>query len=77
MEEKKQDHLKAVPLSLSVAMRRARLESVEQIEAVADLRQAEIARLELLQEAVKPVIDHTPEGVDSFDAGIAYGERPR
>lgn len=77
MEEKKQDHLKAVPMSLSVAMRRARLESVEQIEAVADLRQAEIARLELLQEAVKPVIDHTPDGVDLFDAGIAYGERPR
>ena len=77
MEEKKPDHLKAVPTSLSAAMRRARLESVEQIEAVVDLRQAEIARLELLQEAVRPVIDHTPAGMDSFDAGIAYGERPR
>jgi hypothetical protein len=77
MEENKPDHLKAVPLSLNAAMRRARLESAEQYEAVAELRQAEIARLELLQEAVQPVIDHAPEGIDSFDVGIAHGERPR
>lgn len=77
MDEKKADHLKTVPPSLTAAIRRARIEGAEQNQAVADLREAEIARLELLDEAVRPVLEQTPEGVDMFDAGIAYGERPR
>jgi len=77
MEERKPDHLKAVPPSLQQAIRRARVESAEQSEVVDDLHQAEITRLELLAEAVRPVLDQTPEGVDLFDAGIVHGERPR
>src|SRR5271168_2115548 len=77
MDERKPEHLKAVPPSLQAAVRRARVESAEQSEAVADLRQAEIVRLELLAEAVRPVMDQTPEGVDLFDVGIVHGERPR
>ena len=77
MDEKKADHLKSVPPSLTAAIRRARIEGAEQNQAVADLREAEIARLQLLDEAIRPVIDQTPNGVDLFDAGIAYGERPR
>ena len=77
MEERKTDHLKAVPPSLQQAVRRARLESAEQSEAVDDLRQAEIVRLELLLEAVRPILDQTPEGVELFDAGVEHGERPR
>jgi hypothetical protein len=77
MDEKKADHLKSVPLSLKAAMRRARVEGVEQSQAVADVRETEIARLEVLEEAVRPVLDQLPLDVDIFDAGIAYGERPR
>ena len=77
MEERKPEHLKAVPPSLQQALLRARVESAEQSEVVDDLRQAEIARLELLAEAVRPILDQTPEGVDLFDAGIVHGERPR
>jgi hypothetical protein len=77
MDEKKADHLKSVPPSLTAAIRRARIESAEQNQAVADLREAEVARLELLEEAVRPVLEQAPNGVDLFDAGIAYGERPR
>jgi hypothetical protein len=77
MDDKKADHLKSVPPSLTAAIRRARIESAEQNQAVADLREAEIARLQLLEEAVRPVLDQTPNGIDLFDAGIAYGERPR
>jgi hypothetical protein len=77
MDEKKADHLKSVPLSLKAAMRRARVEGVEQSQAVADVRETEIARLEILEEAVRPVLDQLPLDVDIFDAGIAYGERPR
>ncbi|MGD1037132.1 MAG: hypothetical protein ABR878_08030 [Roseiarcus sp.] len=77
MDERKSDHLKPVPSSLQAAIRRARVESAEQSQAVADLREAEIARLELLLEAIRPVLDQAPEGVALFDPGIAYGERPR
>ena len=77
MEERKPDHLKAVPASLQQAIRRARIESAEQSEAVDDLRQAEIVRLELLLEAVRPILDQTPEGVELFDVGVVHGERPR
>jgi hypothetical protein len=77
MEERKPDHLKAVPPSLQQAVHRARVESAEQSEAVDDLRQAEIVRLELLLEAMRPILDQTPEGVELFDAGVVHGERPR
>jgi hypothetical protein len=77
MDERKPDHLKPVPPSLRSAIRRARVESAEQSEAVADLREAEVARLELLLEAIRPVLDQAPEGVELFDPGIAHGERPR
>jgi hypothetical protein len=77
MDEKQTDHLKSVPLSLKAAMRRARVEGVEQSQAVADVRETEVARLEILEEAVRPVLDQLPLDVDIFDAGIAYGERPR
>ncbi|MGD0642308.1 MAG: hypothetical protein ABSC22_16295 [Roseiarcus sp.] len=77
MEERKSDRLKSIPPSLKAAIRRARVESAEQSQAVADLRQAEVARLELLLDAIRPVLDQTPEGVELFDPGIAHGERPR
>jgi hypothetical protein len=77
MDERKSDHLKPVPPSLRSAIRRARVESAEQSEAVADLREAEVARLELLLEAIRPVLDQAPEGVELFDPGIARGDRPR
>ena len=53
MEERKPDHLKAVPPSLQQAVRRARIESAEQSEVVDELRKAEIVRLELLGEAIR------------------------
>jgi hypothetical protein len=77
MDEKKPDHLKPVPPSLKAAVRRARVDSAEQSNAVADLRETEIARLEMLEEAIRPVLVQVPEEVDIFDPGISYGERPR
>ena len=77
MDEKKTDHLKSVPSSLKAAVRRARVESAEQTNAVAELRETEIARLEILDEAVRPILHQVPADIDIFDPGIAYGERPR
>jgi hypothetical protein len=77
MDERKPEPLKLAPPSLKAAVRRARVESAEQGEAVAELRQAETIRLEVLEEAVRPVLEQTPGDVEMFDAGISHGERPR
>ncbi len=77
MNERKPEHLKLATPSLKTALRGARFESAEQSEAVHDLRQTELTRLELLAEAIRPVLDQAPEDVDLFDLGVAHGERPR
>lgn len=69
-------HEMATP-DLAAALRRARVESAERFEAVGALRDAEIARLQALEALVSPVIGRSPLGADLFDAGIAYGGRPR
>ena len=73
MDDKKPDHLKSVPPSLTAAIRRARVEAAEQNEAVADLREAEIARLQLLEEAVRPVLDQTPAAPEDRARWAAEG----
>ena len=66
------------PASLKSAIRAARLDEAERAQAVGDLRGAEVARLQLLSEAIEPVLRQVPTDVDMFDAGIvAGGERPR
>ena len=63
--------------SLSTALRRARLEEAERSAVFAELRGAEIARLEMMEEAIKPVLAQAPESVDLFDLGLSLGERPK
>lgn len=62
---------------LASALRRARAESAEHSAAVAEVRLAEIGRLELLGEALAPVLAQTPEGCDIFDVAVSPGARPR
>lgn len=64
-------------VSLAAALRRARVENAEHAAAVADTRAAEIGRLEILADALTPVLLQIPEDCDIFDAAIAPGERPR
>ncbi len=75
MDERKSDQGK--PANLRGAMRRARSESAEQYDAIADLRQAEVARLEMLEDAIRPIIDQAPDDVELFDLGVTHGDRPR
>lgn len=70
-------HLVPTPPSLRAAIRKARVEQAERSEVVAELRGAELARLEMLFDAMKPVLAQTPDDVDLFDAGVVPGERPR
>jgi hypothetical protein len=65
------------PQRLKDALRKARVESAERSGIVVDLHDAEVARLELLNEAIEPLFDEIPAEVDLFDLGISRGETPK
>ena len=44
---------------------------------VVDLRDAEVARLEILNEALDPLFREIPDNVDLFDRGVSQGATPR
>lgn len=67
----------AGPIRLRDAIRLARLEQAERTGVVIDLRDADVARLELLNEALNPIFDAVPGQVDLFDRGISQGDTPR
>ena len=65
------------PLRLRDALRQARIEAADRTGVVVDLRDAEVARLEILNEALDPLFVQIPEQVDLFDRGISQGDTPR
>ncbi len=62
---------------LAGAVRRVRVEDAEHSEVLAELRSAENARLEMMKEALKPILAQVPEEIDLFDTGLVPGEHPR
>jgi hypothetical protein len=62
---------------LREALRQARIESAERTGVVVDLRDAELARLELLNETLDPVFADIPADLELFDRGISRGDTPR
>src|SRR5471032_733644 len=62
---------------LKDAVRDARIEAAERSGVVVDLRDAELARLELLNEALEPLFKEIPQGVELFDRGVSRGDIPR
>jgi len=67
----------ARPMRLRDALRQARIEAADRTGVVVDLRDAEVARLEILNEALDPLFAQIPNTVDLFDRGISQGETPR
>ena len=65
------------PSRLKDAVREARIESAERAGVVVDLRDAEQARLEILNEALDPIFADVPDDVELFDRGISRGDTPR
>ena len=65
------------PTRLRDALRRARIEAADRTGVVVELRDAEVARLEILNEALDPLFAEVPEQVDLFDRGVSQGETPR
>ena len=66
----------AEPGVLQEAVRKTRVEIAEKSSVVVDLRDAAMARLELLNDALDPLFNETPPDVDLFDRGIS-GAIPR
>ena len=67
----------ARPMRLRDALRKARIEAADRTGVVVDLRDAEVARLEILNEALDPLFAQIPHTIDLFDRGISQGETPR
>src|ERR1700756_5586526 len=65
------------PIRLRDALHKARIEAADRTGVVVDLRDAEVARLEILNEALDPLFAQVPDNVDLFDRGISQGETPR
>jgi hypothetical protein len=65
------------PIRLRDALRRARIEAADRTGVVVDLRDAEVARLEILNEALDPLFAEIPDSIDLFDRGISQGDTPR
>lgn len=64
-------------MRLKDALRQARIEAADRTGVVVDLRDAEIARLEILNETLDPLFAEIPAGVELFDRGITQGDTPR
>src|SRR5438874_700743 len=65
------------PTRLRDALRQARIEAADRTGVVVDLRDAEVARLEILNDALDPLFVQVPEQIDLFDRGISQGDTPR
>jgi hypothetical protein len=59
---------------LKDAVHEARIEAAERSGVVVDMRDADIARLELLNEALDPLFKEIPEDVELFDRGVSKGD---
>ena len=65
------------PVRLRDALLRARIEAADRTGVVVDLRDAEVARLEILNDALDPLFAQVPDRIDLFDRGISQGDTPR
>jgi hypothetical protein len=65
------------PQRLRDALRQARLESAERTGVIVDMRDADVARLEILNEALEPLFKEIPDNIEMFDRGVARGDQPR
>lgn len=65
------------PVRLRDALLRARIEAADRTGVVVDLRDAEMARLEILNDALDPLFAQVPDKIDLFDRGVSQGDTPR
>jgi hypothetical protein len=60
------------------AVRGARIEAAERSAVIVEMRDAEVARLDMLNDALDPIFAEIPaEHLDLFDRGLSSGMQPR
>lgn len=64
-------------LRLANAMRQAKIAAADRGDSIVDVKEAELARLELLAAELQPVFDAVPDQVDLFDFTMSFGMQPR
>lgn len=62
---------------LSDAMRDVRIAKADRNDVVIDLKDADLARLEILADELKPIIEEIPANDDQFEFAISKGMQPR
>jgi hypothetical protein len=77
MNEQSAELPRAAPPDLKALIRRAKLDDAERSSVIAELRGAELARLELLRDALEPVFAQVPAQAELFEHGLVPGEKPR
>src|SRR4051794_26109158 len=65
------------PVRLRDALRKARIEAADRTGVVVELRDADVARLEILNDALDPLFAEIPPSAEMFDRGISQGDTPR
>ena len=58
-------------------MRRARQDDAERVAVQGDQRLVRLCRLEMLEEALQPLLAQIPADIDLFDVGLMPGATPR
>jgi hypothetical protein len=74
---KPKDETDEAPRPLREALRAARIEAAERTGMVVEMRDAEAARLEILDDELDPVFAEIPSHIALFDRAISRGEVPR
>lgn len=64
-------------LRLANAVRQAKIAAADRGDSIVDVKEAELARLELLAVELQPVFDAVPDEVESWDFTISSGMQPR
>lgn len=78
MSDKNKPAMPVAATPLKQALHDARIEAAERSAVIIDLRDAEMARLEILNEAVDKVFQDIPaRHTDYFDRGVSGGIQPR
>lgn len=62
---------------LAEIIRRVKIATAERDDVVVDMKEADRARLELLADELRPVVEDVPAEVDQFDFAISTGTEPR
>ncbi|KQT82500.1 hypothetical protein [Aurantimonas sp. Leaf443] len=62
---------------LADAVRQAKIAAAQRSDVVVDIREADRARLEMLQEELQSLVDDLPPGDDFFDFTLSGGLQPR